>query len=133
MLPNAFRCLLLALVACSASVTAFAAHSVDLNVADFGATGRDIHGDTAAIQKAIDACSSQGGGRVVIPAGASFTVGTLVLKSHVELHLERGSLLEGSPTYADYTRFAPQPVSFDPGPIPMMGVLVYAEAPRTWR
>ncbi|HEY5228679.1 MAG TPA: glycosyl hydrolase family 28 protein [Opitutaceae bacterium] len=127
MLPNAFCCFLLALVPCLGPGSAFAAHPSDLNIADFGATGRDIHGDTAAIQKAIDTCSSQGGGRVVVPAGASYTIGTIVLKSRVELHLERGSLLEGSPTYADYTRFAPQPVSFDPGPIPMMGVLVYAD------
>jgi polygalacturonase len=104
-----------------------AARSGDFNVADFGVTGHDIHGDTAAIQKAIDACSSQGGGRVIIPAGSSTTIGTIVLKSHVDLHLERGALLEGSPTYADYTRFAPQPVTFDSGPIPMMGVVVYAD------
>jgi polygalacturonase len=99
----------------------------DFNVIDYGAAGRDIHADTASIQKAIDACTSQGGGRVIIPSGSSFTIGTIVLKSHVDLHLERGALLEGSPSTKDYTRFAPQPVSFDPGPIPMMGVLVYAD------
>ncbi|HZZ17894.1 MAG TPA: glycosyl hydrolase family 28 protein [Opitutaceae bacterium] len=120
-------CLALCLASCLNATPALAARVTDFSVADFGATGRDIHADTAAIQKAIDTCSSQGGGRVVIPAGSSFTVGTIILKSHVDLHLERGALLEGSPTYADYTRFAPQPVSFDPGPIPMMGVLVYAD------
>ena len=97
------------------------------NVADYGAAGRDIATDTAAIQRAIDACSAHGGGQVVVPAGAAFTIGTIVLKSHVDLHLERGALLQGSPHNADFTRFAFQPVQFDPGPPPKMGVIVYAE------
>jgi polygalacturonase len=97
------------------------------NVVDYGVAGTDIRADTAAIQKAIDACSAHGGGRVVIPAGAKVTIATIELKSHVDLHLERGSLLEGSPNAADFTKFAPQPVAFDSGPVPMMGVIVYAE------
>lgn len=97
------------------------------DVADFGAKGVDIHADTLAIQRAIDACALQGGGQVIVPAGHSYTIGTIVLKSHVELHLERGALLEGSPHPEDFTRFAPPPVSFDPGAVPMMGVIVFAE------
>lgn len=97
------------------------------NIIDFGATGGDIPTDTAALQRAIDACAAKGGGQVVVPAGHSFTIGTIVLKAHVELHLERGALLMGSPHHGDFTRFAPPPVSFDAGPVPMMGVIVYAE------
>jgi polygalacturonase len=97
------------------------------NVADYGATGADIHADTAAIQRAIDACSARGGGRVVVPSGSSITVATLVLKSHVDLHLERGALLQGSPHHGDFTRFSTLPVTFDPGPPPKIGVIIYAD------
>lgn len=37
------------------------------NVADYGATGRDIATDTAAIQGAIDACSAHGAARLSCP------------------------------------------------------------------
>jgi len=99
----------------------------DLNIADFGADGHDLQRDTAAIQKAIDLCSARGGGRVVVPAGRTYTVATVRLKSHIELHLEAGALLQGSPHESDYTAFAYQPVQFDPGPPPKMGVVIYAD------
>jgi polygalacturonase len=94
---------------------------------DYGVTGRDIRTDTAAIQRAIDACSAQGGGRVVVPAGAKITIATLELRSHVDLHLERGALLQGSAHHSDFTRFSLQPVTFDSAPVPRQGVIVYAE------
>jgi hypothetical protein len=97
------------------------------DVAAFGATGAHIRSDTAAIQRAIDACSSGGGGRVVVPSGMFLTIGTIVLKSHVELHLERGAVLEGSPHAGDFTRFAFPPVWFDSGPPQPMGVIVAAD------
>jgi len=97
------------------------------NVADFGATGSDIHADTAAIQRAIDDCAGHGGGRVVVPAGSAITIGTIELKSRVDLHLERGALLQGSPHHSDFTRFALPPVWFEPGPVQKLGVVVYAD------
>lgn len=39
------------------------------NVRDYGAGGEKNQTVTAAIQKAIDACHQQGGGKVVFPAG----------------------------------------------------------------
>jgi polygalacturonase len=125
---NPLRFLILFAAAAFTASASFGAHTSDFYITDFGAAGHDINTDTAAIQKAIDTCSAQGGGRVIVPSGTSFTIGTIVLKSHVDLHLERGSLLEGSPSAKDFTRFAPQPVTFDPGPIPMMGVIIYADA-----
>ena len=50
---------------------------------------------TAQIQKAIDLCSESGGGQVVFPQG-TFLTGTIYLKDHVELYLERGSRILGS-------------------------------------
>jgi len=47
-----------------------------------------------AIQKAIDKCSKSGGGRVVIPSGQTFLTGAISLKSHVNLHVEEGAVLQ---------------------------------------
>lgn len=65
------------------------------NVRDFGAKGDGSALDTGAIQSAIDACSSDRGGTVLIPAGI-FPTGTLELKSYVTLHIAAGATLLGS-------------------------------------
>jgi polygalacturonase len=54
------------------------------------------------IQEAIDSCSAQGGGRVILKAG-HYCSGTISLRSHVTLHLEKGAVLEGSSSVQDYT------------------------------
>src|SRR5687767_2131842 len=54
------------------------------NICDFGARGDGKTVNTAAIQKAIDACFNDKGGTVLIPAG-TFVSGTLELKSHITL------------------------------------------------
>lgn len=61
----------------------------------------DAQLETAEWQGKIDAASAAGGGRVVVPAGRHVT-GGLVLKDNVELHLEEGAILEGSPRTNDY-------------------------------
>jgi polygalacturonase len=72
------------------------------NVRELGARGDGQTLDTAAIQKAIDACAQDKGGTVLIPAGV-FLSGTLELKSNVTLHLSAGAKLLGSPKREDYT------------------------------
>ena len=47
-----------------------------------------------AIQKAIDKASKKGGGRVIVPAGMTFKTGAIELKSHVNLHIAEGAVLE---------------------------------------
>ena len=47
-----------------------------------------------AINKAIEACSKKGGGRVVVPAGQHFLTAAITLKSHVNLVVEEGAVLE---------------------------------------
>jgi polygalacturonase len=73
----------------------------DFLITDFGAVSNLQSNSTMGIQKAIDECSRQGGGRVVVPSG-QFCMGTIVLRSNVELHLEHGATLYGSTQLKDY-------------------------------
>lgn len=75
------------------------------DVLSFGALGDGFHNDTCSIQAAIDACHHHGGGRVVLPGGHTYRSGALVLRSHVELHLEMGAVLKGSDRLEDYRLF----------------------------
>jgi len=70
-------------------------------ITSFGAKDDGSTINTVSIQEAIDACFQNGGGKVLIPPG-EFVSGTLVLKSNVNLHLEQGARLIGSPDTADY-------------------------------
>jgi hypothetical protein len=71
------------------------------DIRTFGATGDGKSLNTAAIQKAIDACHAAGGGRVVVPEGV-FLTGSVRLKSRVILRIETGATLRGSPDIRDY-------------------------------
>ena len=73
-----------------------------INVKDFGAKGDGVILDTRPIQDAIDKASEKGGGTVDVPAG-TYLIGTLILKNNIELHLQPGAVLLGSPDYKDYT------------------------------
>jgi len=73
------------------------------DVGRFGARSDGVALDTMAIQSAIDAASKAGGGVVMLPAG-KYLSGSLLLKSHVELHLAKGATLLGSASRADYQK-----------------------------
>lgn len=73
----------------------------DFNILDFGAKNDTTQLSTQALQQAIDRCHEQGGGRVVVPAG-QYKIGTIVLRSHVHLYLQRGTTLYGSTNLNDY-------------------------------
>jgi len=62
------------------------------NVKDYGATGNKVDNAQTAIQKAIDACASAGGGMVYVPPG-EYSSGTIHLRSHVRLFIESGATL----------------------------------------
>jgi polygalacturonase len=83
-----------------------AARAADITVTTFGAVPDGTTLNTETLQKAIDACASQGGGTVRFPPGR-YLSGTLQLKSRVTLHLEEGAILLGSTNPADYRNVDP--------------------------
>ena len=81
------------------TLPAFADRTYD--VRSFGCVGDGRTLNTGSFQKAIDQCSSDGGGMVVVPPGMWMT-GPINLKSGVNLHLERGAVIEFSRNHSDY-------------------------------
>ncbi|WP_207422290.1 glycoside hydrolase family 28 protein [Desertivirga brevis] len=73
----------------------------DYKITDFGAQPGAQVNNTAAFKKAIETCSKNGGGRVVVPAGA-FLTGAIYLKSNVNLHLADGATIVFSHNPKDY-------------------------------
>ncbi|WP_234734724.1 glycoside hydrolase family 28 protein [Tellurirhabdus bombi] len=69
--------------------------------ATYGAVGDGKALNTKAIQKAIDAAAAKGGGLITFKPGRYLT-GSLFLKKGVTLHLDKGVVLLGSQTLADY-------------------------------
>lgn len=70
------------------------------NVRTYGAVGNGKTKDTAALQRAIDACAETGG--VVRLANGTFLTGPILLKSHITLEVDKGATLLGSPDAEDY-------------------------------
>lgn len=62
------------------------------NVLDYGATGDGTTIDSPAINAAIEAASSQGGGKVVLPEGTYLSY-SIHLKDHITLQLDKGAVL----------------------------------------
>ena len=71
------------------------------NVRDFGAGGDGTNKDTAAFQKALDACAVSGGGDVIVPAG-KYLIGSVQMGNRTILRLQPDSVIIGSPDMADY-------------------------------
>src|SRR5579871_3829939 len=87
------------------AAASLAAQLQTFDVRDFGAVGDGKTNCAEALQRAIDRASQSGRGVVVFPAG-KFLTGTLILKSNVELRLDRGSTILGSRLRSDYSHGA---------------------------
>ncbi len=70
-------------------------------ITDSGAVGDGQTVNTKAIQAAIDACATSGGGLLVVPSG-TFMSGALFFKQGVDLLVEKGGMLKGTANPADY-------------------------------
>jgi len=68
---------------------------------DFGAKGDGESFDGSALQAAVDAVSSGGGGEVLLPPGG-YVTGSIFLRDGVVLRLEEGASLLGSRDIRDY-------------------------------
>lgn len=82
-----------------ATPSAPAANTFDVKA--YGATGDGTTKDTAAVQKAFDACAAAGGGVVTVSPG-NYLIGSVVMGANTTLQLTDGATLTGSPDVADY-------------------------------
>jgi polygalacturonase len=72
-----------------------------MNICDFGAVGNGTTKNTEAFSKAIDKCSKDKGGKVIIPSGKYLT-GPIRLKNNINLHLEKDAVILFSDNFDDY-------------------------------
>ena len=73
------------------------------SVNDFGAVGDAMMNCTEAIQKAIDKCAANGGGKVTFTPGM-YVSGSIFVKSNVNLEIPKGTMILGSQNISDYKR-----------------------------
>lgn len=72
-----------------------------VNITDHGAIADGFTLNTKAFVDAIHACAEAGGGTVVVPPGTWLT-GPIKLESNINLHLERGALVQFSSNIHDF-------------------------------
>lgn len=93
--------MIIPILALFASSMFAAANEQVFDVRNFGAKPDGQTLCTTNIQHAINVCAASGGGVVDLPGG-SYVSGTLTLRSHVELRIEKSAILLGSTNLEDY-------------------------------
>ncbi len=72
------------------------------DIAALGAKNDGVFDNTEIIQDAIDRCSAEGGGVVLLSGGGNYLSRTLYMKSFVTLRVDSGTTLLASPNIEDY-------------------------------
>ena len=90
------------LVTVFAALIALHIGAAEFNVRQFGATGEGKTYDTAAIQKALDACKDTGG-MVIFPPG-NYLSRPLTIYAKTRFQLEAGATLQASTNQADFMK-----------------------------
>ena len=71
------------------------------NINDYGAKGDGVFNNSEVFKNAIQLCSQNGGGTVLVPTGKFFT-GPIHLESNINLHIEEGGEIVFSTNPKDY-------------------------------
>jgi polygalacturonase len=94
-------------------------YAATFNVREFGATGDGKTFDTAAIQKALDACK-ESGGTVEFPAG-TYLSQPLTLQTKTTVQLDAGATLQASTNQMDFMKTPGDWLKAKGGFIPFIG------------
>lgn len=106
-------CCLLTVIPYSSFATAFNHQTNSFyNIKDYGAKGNDIHLDTKAINKTIDAAAAAGGGTVYFPAG-NYLTGSIHLQSNITLFIAQGATIIAAPESDSAEYDKPEPAIND--------------------
>lgn len=73
----------------------------NFNIVNYGAMADGMALNTKSINAAIEDCNKKGGGTVIVPQGLWLT-GPIILKSNVNLHLEKNALLQFTTDFDQY-------------------------------
>jgi hypothetical protein len=82
------------------------------NVQQYGATGNGVTLDTAAIQSAVNAAHSGGGGSVTFPPGTYLMGGGITLTNNITIVLTNGAYLEASTNQSNWGGHAPNKIFY---------------------
>lgn len=86
-----------------------AVKTIDVTSTPYSADASGVQDATASLQRALDAAGALGDGAMVhFPPGLYTTTG-LRVRSHTQLHLPAGAVLQGSARAEDYAEFPRQP------------------------
>ena len=111
-------------------LSAIADNLNDYNVRSFGAVGDGKNLDSPAINTAIESAFSNGGGKIIVPAGI-YLCGSIHLKSNIELHLLPGAIIKAAPAsmkvYDESESFGGFPEYQDGGHTYFHNSLIWAE------